>query len=441
MNSDQLRDKLSSSFIVFENELNGERRSPLHQKRRAAMERFELKGFPSTRDEEWKYPNLKPLRGPDYKIFHEGEQSLEFREIKRFFLNDIDTYKIVFVNGKYSSWLSETTHRGFDICTFSAALQRHRHVLDEYFGRSDDEPSSTMDLNTAFAQEGAFIRIGKNAHVDKPVEIVHFTTADAGPSFNQPRNLIVLEEGSSAEVIERHRCLGEQETLTNAVSEVFLGAQARLSLFRIQNDAPQAGLIDHTNIHLSRDAHAHTATFSMGGRFVRNDLAFFFNEPNATAQLDGLSLLDGGEFADQHTLVDHRVPHCESREFYKGVYGGAAKGVFNGRVMVRPKAQKTNAFQENKNLLLSEKAAVDTKPQLEIFADDVKCSHGCTVGQLDEEALFYLRSRGIPEHESKALLLYAFGDEVIQRVPLKALRQRLHRLMAQKLDVDFQLNL
>lgn len=441
MSLEQLQDKLSSSFIVFENELNGEKKTPLHHKRRNAMMRFEELGFPSIRHEEWKYTNLKPILKHDYRVFQETEHTLEFKDVKRFFLHDLDTYKLVFVNGQYSSWLSETTHQGYDICTFSAALKRHRNVLDKYFGTAFSEVSPTVALNTAFAREGAFIRIAKNKVVEKPIEIIHFTSEDAGSIMNQPRNLIVLEEGSQAQIIERHQSLGTKPVFSNAVSEVFVEENAHLELYRVQNDSPEASLIDSTCIHLYRDSTVRTGTFSFGGRFVRNDLDFVFQAENAVAYLDGLSLVGQKEFVDHHTLVDHRVPHCESHEYYKGVYDGNAKGVFNGKVMVRPHAQKTNAFQENKNILLDDKASVDTKPQLEIFADDVKCSHGCTVGQLDEEALFYLRSRGIPEHEARALLLYAFGDEIIQRVKIGELRKRLHKLMAKKLQVDFQMDI
>ena len=441
MSLEQLQDKLSSSFIVFENELNGETKTELHQKRRNAMMRFEQLGFPTTRHEEWKYTNLKPILKHDYRIFQQGEHALEFKDVKRFFLHDIDTFKLIFVDGQYSSWLSETTHQGYDVCTFSAALQRHRHVLDKYFGTGFSDPTAPVSLNTAFAREGAFIRIAKNMAVEKPIEIIHFTTGEAGAFMNQPRNLIVLEEGAGAQIIERHQNLGSSPVFSNAASEVFVERNAHLQLYRIQNDSAYASLVDSTAIHQWRDSRVQTGTFTFGGRFVRNDLEFVFEEENAIAYLDGLTLIGEKEFADHHTLVDHRVPHCESHEYYKGIYDENARGVFNGKVMVRQHAQKTNAFQENKNILLGDKASVDTKPQLEIYADDVKCSHGCTVGQLDEEALFYLRSRGIGEHESKALLLYAFGDEIIQRVKIGELRKRLHKLMARKLQVDFQMDL
>jgi Fe-S cluster assembly protein SufD len=251
----------------------------------------------------------------------------------------------------------------------------------------------------------------------------------------------VLEEGSDVQIIERHQSLGSKPVFTNSVSEIFVHANASLELYRVQNDANTASIVDHTSIQQHRDSRVRTAVFSLGGKLMRNDLNIAFLGENAEAHLDGLTLLDDGQHADHHTRVDHRVPHCNSFEMYKGIYDGNSKGVFNGQIMVRPHAQKTNAFQQNNNIILGEKASVDTKPQLEIFADDVKCSHGCTVGQLDDEALFYLRSRGIPEHEAKALLLYAIGDEVIGKVRLKELRNRLHKLMAKKLNVDFQMEI
>ncbi len=441
MSVELLADKLSSSFIVFENELNGETKTDLHRIRRESMELFEKKGFPSIRHEDWKYTSLKPVLKHDYKVFHKGDQALDFSDIKKFFIHDIDTHKIVFVNGVYSSWLSETTHQGYDVCTFSAALRRHRDVTDRYFSKAADNSSAMVALNTAFAQEGAYIRMTKGASAIKPVEIIHFTTEEAGSLLNQPRNLIVLEEGSDVQIIERHQSLGSKPVFTNSVSEIFVHANASLELYRVQNDANTASIVDHTSIQQHRDSRVRTAVFSLGGKLMRNDLNIAFLGENAEAHLDGLTLLDDGQHADHHTRVDHRVPHCNSFEMYKGIYDGNSKGVFNGQIMVRPHAQKTNAFQQNNNIILGEKASVDTKPQLEIFADDVKCSHGCTVGQLDDEALFYLRSRGIPEHEAKALLLYAIGDEVIGKVRLKELRNRLHKLMAKKLNVDFQMEI
>jgi len=441
MSMESLKDRLQSSFIVFENELKEETRSPLHSIRRQAMKRFETLGFPSVKLEDWKYTNLKPVVKGDYTVFADREQGLEFSEIKRFFLNELDTYKIVFVDGRYSSWLSSTTHQNYDICTFSAGLRRHREVIDAHFSKAAWGERSLVALNTAFAREGAFVRIPAGKIVEKPIEVMHISTGSIGDSMNQPRGLIVLEEGAEATLIERHQNLGNARVLTNSVTEVFAGAGSQFHYLKIQNDSPTTALIDHTAIVQERDSRVDVGTFVLGGRFVRNELEFKLEGPGANAGMIGLSLVDEDQFVDHHTGVDHVAPHCQSDELYKGVYDGKSQGVFNGRIMVRPGAQKTNAFQQNHNVLLGEKATVDTKPQLEIFADDVKCSHGCTIGQLDEEALFYLRSRGIPAHEAQALLLYAFGEEIIAKVPLPELRQRLSRLMARKLNVDFELSL
>ncbi len=438
---ESLKDRLISSFIVFENELKEETRSELHSIRRKAISLFENEGFPTVRAEDWRYTNLKPILKGDYTVFADREHPLEFGEIKRFFLHEIDTYKIVFVDGRYSSWLSTTTHHNYDICTFSAGLRRHREVIDAYFSKAARGNRSLVALNTAFAREGAFIRIPAGKVVEKPVEIMHFSTGASGDALNQPRSLVVLEEGAEAVVIERHLNLGSSRVLTNTVTEIFAGRSSKLNYLKIQNDTETSALLDHTSVQQLRDSRVDVGTFSFGGSFVRNELEFQLEEPGANCEMLGLTLLQGDQFVDHHTGVDHLAPNCNSDEIYKGVYDDRSRAVFNGKIMVRPGAQKTNAFQQNHNVLIGEQSSVDTKPQLEIFADDVKCSHGCTVGQLDEEALFYLRSRGIPAHESKALLLYAFGEDVISKVDLPELRQRLSRIMAKKLQVDFELSL
>lgn len=438
---EQLQDKLVSSFILFENSLGEAADSPVHQLRQEGMRIFEQKGFPTKKDEEWKYTNLRPVAKHDYRIFPQTEVHLEYKDVKRYFLNDIDTYKVVFVDGVYSSWLSQTTHQGADVCTFSNALRKYRNVVDEYLGKAAPLETSTVALNTAFAKEGAYIRIPKNTALDKPVEILYFSTNSDKELMVQVRNLVVLEEGAQAQIIERHQSLGDSQVLTNAVSEVFCGANAKVSWYKIQNDRSTAALIDHTTVLQDRDSRAEFGTYTLGGRFVRNNLHFHLNGSGSHAELKGISLLGENEFADHHTLVDHKVAHCTSNETYKGIYDGNAHGVFNGKVMVHPHAQKTNAFQQNDNLLLSDKASVDTKPQLEIFADDVKCSHGCTVGQLDEEALFYLRSRGIAEREAQALLMYAFASDALEGLDIQELKQKLNLIIAKKLNVDLDFDI
>ncbi|QNR22730.1 Fe-S cluster assembly protein SufD [Croceimicrobium hydrocarbonivorans] len=436
-----LKDKLESSFLVFENELNGEGEGPIHTRRREAFERFVKSGFPTKRDEEWKYTNLKPVLKPDFRVFVNDENTVDFSSIKRFFLNDVDTYKLVFIDGYYSSWLSETTHQGFDICTFSNMLTKYKDVAEQYFGKALPENEAMASVNTAFAREGAFIRIKRNVTVDKPVEIIFITTDHGVATLAQPRNLVVVEENAEITILERHQSLSEQPVLTNTATEIFALRDSRLNYYKIQNDAKTASLIDSTAVRQYRGSNVTMGTYSFGNKFIRNNLNFFLEEEHTESHMDGITVIDEGQTVDHHTLADHKVPNCYSDELYKGIYDENAHGVFNGKVMVHPHAQKTNAFQQNNNILLTDKASIDTKPQLEIFADDVQCSHGCTIGQLDEEAMFYLRSRGIPEKEAKALLLYAFANDGLRNVKIPALRKKLNRQIAKKLNVnlDFEL--
>lgn len=438
---EHLKDKLLSSFLVFESQLNGEKELPLHQIRLEALKNFEVQGFPTKRMEEWKYTNLKPVLKPDFKVFGHQEHYLEFKDVKRYFINDIDSYKLVFIDGVYSSWLSATTHQGYDICTFSSGLKRHRAVMDRYFAQAAPIADPMVALNTAFAKEGAFINIHPNMVVEKPIQMVFFTTGKEKELMTQPRNLVVIGKGAQAQIIERHQALGDFAVMTNAVTEIFVEDNAKLDYYKVQNDVLTASLVDNTHISQGRDSVVNMGTFSFGGQFTRNDLNFYLNGQNAAAYMQGVTIIGQQQLVDHHTLADHRVPHCYSDEMYKGIYDDRAQGVFNGKIMVHPKAQKTNAFQSNNNILLSDKASIDTKPQLEIFADDVKCSHGCTVGQLDDAALFYMRARGIPEKEAAAMLMYAFCTDALSRVHIPELKNKLNRLMAAKLGVDLEFDL
>jgi Fe-S cluster assembly protein SufD len=298
-----------------------------------------------------------------------------------------------------------------------------------------------VSLNTAFARDGAYIYVPKSKVVDRPVEVVYFTTGEGAEVMTQPRNLMVIEENAEVQILERHVSLTDHPVLTNAVTEMVVDKQARVSYYKVQNDKHTASLIDNTFITQQDNSNVIVGTFSFGGKLVRNNLSFTLNGQHSETHMDGITIIGEGQHVDHHTLVDHAMPNCYSRELYKGIYDDNAKGVFNGKVIVRQDAQKTNAFQQNNNVLLSDKASVDTKPQLEIFADDVKCSHGCTVGQLDEEALFYLRSRGIPEREAKALLMYAFSSDALNYVRIPELRRRLNIIMSKKLGVDLEFSL
>ncbi len=435
-----LKEKLVSSFMAFEN--NVDVTTKVHDIRSEAIKTFEENGFPTKRDEDWKYTSLNKLLKTDFSVFPKQDNSLEYSEVNQYFIHDIESYKLVFIDGKYSSNLSKTTHDGMDICLMSAALNKpkYRLVIDNYFNKIATKDSLTS-LNTAFSNEGAFIHIPRNKMVEKPIQIVYFSTGDESALMQQPRNLIVVEENSYVQVIERHQSLTDNPVLTNSVTEVFAKKRAIVDYYKIQNDNNNASLIDNTFINQKQESQCSVHTFSLGGKLTRNNLNFYQNGERINSVLKGITIIENKQHVDHNTLVHHIEPNCESHQDYKGVFGENSTGVFNGKVIVDKEAQKTNAFQSNNNILLSDKASINTKPQLEIFADDVKCSHGCTIGQLDDNAMFYLRSRGIPEKEAKALLMYAFANSVLDSVKIPKLKVRINKLIAEKLGVNIGFDL
>ena len=430
-----LKDKLLSSFLAFENNVDLDH--PVHDVRSEAIKNFEAKGFPSKKEEAWKYTSLNNLQKVDFSIFPKEESTLEYKDIKKYFLHDIDTYKIVFVDGVYSSYLSETTHDGVDVCLMSSAFSKpmFRQVIDVYFNKVASKEESLTTLNTAFSKEGAYIYIPKNKMPKKPIQILHLATGNEAALMLQPRNLIVAEENAELQVIERHQSLTGNEVFTNSVTEIFAAKNAIVDYYKVQNDANTASLIDNTYVSQKDNSTVRVHTFSFGGKLTRNNLNFYQEGERIDSTLKGVTILGEKQHVDHHTLVHHAQPNCESHQDYKGIFGEKSTGVFNGKIIVDKIAQKTNAFQQNNNILISDQATINTKPQLEIFADDVKCSHGCTIGQLDEEALFYLRSRGIPKKEATALLMYAFANNVLESVRIPELKARINKIIASKLGV------
>ena len=435
-----LKEKLLSSFIAFENQTNID--SYVHDIRSEAIKQFESIGFPTKKLENWKYTSLKNLLNNDFSVLTELSNVLEFKDIKKYLIDDIDSYKIIFVDGKYCSHLSETTHEGMDICILSAALTKSKYdlIVENYFNKIANDDGITS-LNTAFATEGAFVHIPKNKLVEKPVQIIHFSTGKEQAIWLHPRNLIVLDTNSQAQIIERHQSLKSHEVVTNSVTEIFTNKDALLDYYKIQNDLTSSSLIDNTYISQEKNSTASVHTFSLGGKIVRNNLNFFHTGERINSTLKGITILDGDQHVDHYTLVKHSQPNCESFQEYKGIFSEKSKGVFNGKIFVESIAQKTNAFQQSNNLLLDDLATVNTKPQLEIFADDVKCSHGCTIGQLDNDALFYLRSRGVPKKEAKALLTYAFANNILDGVQLPIIKKRIKSLISKKLGVNLGFDL
>ena len=430
-----LKEKIISSYVAFEDGVNIN--SDVHEIRSKALHNFDKLGFPTKKLETWKYTSLNSILKEDYSIFPDKQRAVELADVKKFFIHDIDTYKVVFIDGKYSSFLSETTHDHIDVCLMSSALTKPKYkaVIENYFNKVAKQDNLTS-LNTAFTKEGAYVYIPRNTEVEKPIQIINFTTGSEAATMVQPRNLIVVEQNAHVQIIERHQSLTQNATLTNVVTEVFANRHATVDYYKIQNDAITASLVDNTYVEQRSESEVSVHTFSFGGNITRNNLNFFQKGEHINSILKGITITEGKQHVDHHTLVHHIEPNCESHQDYKGIFGERSTGVFNGKVIVEKEAQKTNAYQQNNNVLISDKATINAKPQLEIFADDVRCSHGCTIGQLDEKALFYMQQRGIPKKEARGLLMYAFANTVLESVKISEVRDRITKLIANKLNVN-----
>jgi Fe-S cluster assembly protein SufD len=437
----ELKEKLLSSFMAFEERIDVN--SEIHDIRIEGLKNFEEKGFPTKKEESWKYTSLNAILKNDFTVFPKIDKTIQYSDVKKYFLHEIDTYKVVFIDGVFSSHLSATTHEGIDVCLMSSALNKPKYkmVIDTYFNQIAHKEESLTSLNTAFSNEGAYINIPKNKVADKPIEIMYFSTGSETALLVQPRNLVIVGENSHVQIIERHQSLNDNPVLTNSVTEIFAQKRAIVDYYKIQNDNLEANLIDNTYVSQQQESHVAVQTFSFGGNLTRNNLNFYHFGERLTSTLNGITIIGDKQHVDHYTLVHHAAANCESFQDYKGIFSDRSTGVFNGKVYVEKEAQKTNAFQKSNNILLSDKATINAKPQLEIFADDVKCSHGCTVGQLDETAMFYMQQRGIPKKEAKALLMYAFSNAVIENIKIPELKQRITSIIANKLGVKIGFDL
>ena len=380
---------------------------------------FMSKGFPTTKDEEWKYTSLKKIVTKDYNIENTGE-IIDSSTVEKYSLG-FDN-KIIFSDGKL---IGSPNIKGVSVNGFSN------------FGSNTTD--SILQLNKALAQNGFTISVDKNTVLESPIEILFFSTTEN--NFSQYRNLISVGDNTEVKFVERIQALNDSTSMVNNFTQINCAKNTKVEYNKIQNNTPESRLIDTVNVYQEQDSTCEINTLIFGGSFTRNNLNFEQNGSNCESNMNGISILDDNQLADNHTFVDHKSAHCRSNELYKGIYLGHSKGVFNGKIMVRPDAQKIDAFQSNNNLLLSDNSTIDSKPQLEIYADDVKCSHGCTIGQLDEKALFYMRSRGIGIEEAKAVLTYAFASEAIENISVEEVKLLAQKLLAQKLNVDLDFSL
>jgi len=392
--------------------------------REQALQALTQLEFPTLRDEAWKYTRITRVLNGNYAVkethIHELPKTID--KLER-------AHRLVFVNGTFQPELSEIyQEEGVTILTLAQARIEHFDVIEAHYGKlaSPDQEIFTV-LNTAFNHTGVFVHIAPRIVHERPIEIVEYTTGDE--TAYQPRNLFVVEKEASASVVIRQN--GEQSgsAFVNALTEVFVGEQANIRLYTLQENGPEHTLIHDVHAYQASNSTFHTGTFTFDGKLTRNNLNIQVDGTGCQTNLYGSYLITEKQHVDNHTLVDHRKPHCESNENYKGILGGKATGVFNGKVLVRQEAQKTNAFQSNKNILLTDNASINSKPELEIYADDVKCSHGSTTGQLDPQAYFYLLSRGIDPEQANTLLIQAFLAEVLHSIDLDELRAQVESRM------------
>lgn len=405
--------------------------------RKSGIAHFAEAGFPTLQNEEWKYTNLDVLRDRQFKTAVKDpalESQAAVLELEPWF-NAIPV-RLVFVNGHYAPGLSHCpeTAGGLKVSSLRQAVQDQARVLEHHlarYARPSGQPF--VALNTAFFQDGAVIHAEKNVNDPRPVHLIYIATrADSGTAFHT-RNLIVAEAGSRLAVVETHISAGTGQYYTNSVSEIFLGENATVEHLKIQQESPGACHMATVQAHQEANSHFTSHSIALGGRLARNDIRAVFNGPGAECLMNGLYIASGHQVIDHHTVIDHAKPHCSSHEHYQGIMAGSARGVFNGKILVRKDAQKTDAKQTNRNLLLSENAVIDTKPQLEIFADDVKCTHGATVGQLSGEALFYLRARGIGLEDARRMLIQAFASQVLGRIAISGIAPLLEKTVLERI--------
>jgi len=432
------KDRYLEDFKVLEKRLNGQSNSQIHEIRQKAIHRFLELGFPTRRQEAWRFTNIEPVKQIQFKHpFQEVKITPE--EIEEYTFDGIEN-RLVFINGRFSPALSHITSmpENIIVTSLSDAIRNHPELVEQHLAqyvKTDDNAFAA--LNTAFIADGAFIFVPQNLVVDVPIHLLYIADALDESIVSHPRNLLVIGANSQATIVESYAKKEEGVYFTNPVTEIVLNENAVLEHYKIEEESEKAFHIAVQNVEQKRDSHYVSHNYSFGGSIVRNDIRVVLDGEGAESVLNGLYMLWNDQHCDNHTLIEHVQPHCQSRELYKGILDDKSRAVFNGKILVHNGAQKTDAIQANKNLLLSENAKVDTQPQLEIYADDVKCTHGGTVGQLDEDGVFYLRSRGIGEPEARKMIIHSFVGQVLQQMKLDQIREKLDALVLEGLNKRF----
>lgn len=398
--------------------------------RQAALEQARGLGFPTLKNEEWRFTNIAPLLQLPLHLAHEPSRAISLPDLKPFCFG-LEGPRLVFVDGYFSAALS--LKGKITRARLGNLLADKESEFEQLLtGPAAPAPEFFASLNTAFFHDGAFVSVSAGHEVEQPIHFLFISTGEHEGAVVQPRNLIVADPGSSVKVLESYVSLNGAAQVTNAVTELVLGENARIEHCRLQMENERTFHIATVQARQAADSRWLSHSVAVGGRLARHHVNTVLGGSGAEGVLNGLYLGRGDQLIDHHTIVDHATPHCESHEYYHGILADRSHGVFNGKIFVRKDAQKTNAKQTNRNLLLSDAAVVDTKPQLEIFADDVKCTHGATIGQLSEEALFYLRARGIGLENARRMLIRAFANDMVERINLEPVRAVLGDLLLER---------
>jgi len=438
MKQQEALQQFQTHFAAYEERLNGNAGSPDHLRRKTAMQQLADTGLPTLRDEDWRYTNLNPVLKTGFVPSTMPKKEVLTIVNTREFLPDVQSAaRLVFVDGHFIAELSQLTGlpQGCTISSLSSAVAETPELISTApAGVTDSAVRQFTLLNSAFAEEGAYIRAAAGCILEDPVHLLFLSSGAPQPCIHHPRIILHAEKGSEFTVIEQYAALETGVHFTNTVVESTVAEGAHLHHIKLQDESPEAFHISATYARVSRNASYDNHYFGLGSRLVRNNIHAVFEDEQAECTLNGLFLPRDSQHMDHHTVIDHAQPRCNSHELYKGILNGESRGVFSGKIVVRKDAQQTDARQASNNLLLSEDAVVDTKPQLEIWADDVKCTHGATIGRMDDEALFYLRSRGIALAEARNMLSQAFASELVSRVRNEALRSHLDSLIQQRLE-------
>ncbi len=400
--------------------------------RKEAISGFKTLGFPTLLDEEWRFTNVEFLRRSSFSIAENGISNVSRDTVDSYRFSGLEGLRLVFVNGRFVSSLSHTTEvrDGVIVESLSDAIRERGDLVKAYLAKyADYEKDAFISLNTSYFEDGAFIYVPDRVVFEIPVHVLHISTDENQPLFVNPRNLVVLGESSNAKVVEHYVSDSQGVYFSNIVTEVVCGEEANLEHYRLEFESQKAFVFSTLRANQRKNSNLTSHSVLFGGAMVRNNIHPVLAGEGCNSDIYGLFVSEGRQHMDNFMRVEHASPHCDSRQFYNGVLDGRSKGVFHGRILVHEGAEKTDAKQTNRNLLLSDTAQIDTKPQLEIYNDDVKCTHGATIGQMDEEALFYLRSRGISQREAKIIMLRAFTSQTLETMSIKSVKQALEDAM------------